>query len=669
MDIISFLKFHKIKWQPISFEIRKNENGIFKKHLTFGVLPFTPKTTDFYTKPGDKVILIDKETLKNRQKKLNSTQYIAIDTSKIQQIDIDDEYIDESYKQNLINNNPFYMSANKGLPHIFVKLQNKTTHPARFYIDNKYKHKTDGNNNECLNGQWAWCDKNTILFNADNNINLYSFNILNMTPHMDILDQAIDIIEEPQLVSILENKSTPKLIKFIDDETDKINELLSKLGTHRFKYNDWLKIGMIIKNSKCDIKVWIDWSKNSNDFNEEECIKKWKSFDTNGKINIGTLVNMVYEDKPEDKLEKYINESLDGTDYSIAKVIYELNKNNIICTNIDKLVFYRFTGIYWKIEKGGNFIKLIIVDDYVKLLYKKIYELTILANKIEDPDEQQRLQDKAKTIMKNIKSVKTTKKQKDILAQCALLFFNEKFINKLDKNWNLFLFENKVFDITADKFINPLPEQYMSITTGYDYIEEDKDINERKMKELDELFNKAFMDDFRPEKDIYLMNMATGLEGRALENFNVCQGGGGNFKSVSIELAEATYGDYYYKGVVDSLMKSMGTGANVELSKLHKKRFVTFSEPPANKKICSSTICDLTGGNNINVRTIYSEETHCRIHMTAIMDCNKQPEFDSIHEGIGRRLLNTKFKSTFLSSDKYEILKNDGVNMNQDLIK
>ena len=88
-------------------------------------------------------------------------------------------------------------------------------------------------------------------------------------------------------------KSNPK------SDSDEITRVLALLQNiePRDNYDDWLRVGMVLKGvDESLIEDWIDWSRGSNCFDEQECIKKWASFKGNG-VGIGTLYFLAEQDK------------------------------------------------------------------------------------------------------------------------------------------------------------------------------------------------------------------------------------------------------------------------------------------------------------------------------------------------------------------------------------
>ncbi len=654
MNIIDFIELlsktfkYKKDWQPLKIKkyfdddgklIKKDPEYINGLKLNLGN-GFMPKTNDF-TNPD-----ITIKEFNRRKKFIIHCDYIAINTNIIHQIDIDDVNINEEYKNKLINNNPYFLSLGKKLPHIFTIITDiPSSVSTKFDIDvNK-----NGKNNEALIGQWAWCHKDTIVYNAKNQINKISYKDINMVPRCNSFTEAM-----PTLVF---NKETEEKIpifniKNLDEKT--IIDCLSKLSQDRVdNYNDWINVGMIIKNSGCDKDIWIEWSKQSNKFDLEVCNNKWNGFsnESTGGLTLGTLIHYSKEDT-KDELEELLYLSISNSDYDIAKVIHYFVNKNYVAINTQKQGSYLYyNGINWEYDLEGinltKFLTTKLVDVYNEFIMKlnKKFQIT------EDKIEREKIEKRIQRCRKVISSLKTTKSQQNILKQCSILLFDKDFEDTLETKWDLFAFNDKVLNITINDFVVSKPEYKINMTTGYAFRKATKE----EIEHLDNVINTIFPDP--EEKKAYLMFLSTSLEGRTIENFAVCCGAGGNGKSYLTELLMTMLGHYGVEGSVDTLMKPIGDGPNPTLSNLDKKRFGYWNEPPAGKNFSSGTICKLTGGSTICARGLYSGNTKTKINLTMLIECMKQPPIDEISSGIQRRLLDIPFRSDFVKQQKYDELK------------
>jgi phage/plasmid-associated DNA primase len=223
-----------------------------------------------------------------------------------------------------------------------------------------------------------------------------------------------------------------------------------------------------------------------------------------------------------------------------------------------------------------------------------------------------------------------------------------------DKNPYYFCFKNKLFDLSKNKFIKPKPEFYISMTAGYDYEDLDDETKEELIIELNKILDTIF---FQPEiKKLYLTILSTGLCGIPLEKIIIANGTGGNGKGLLNELAQHTIGDYAYILPSTILLQPLKTGANPELANLNNKRLVISREPDSKYKFNCSTLKELTGGTELNARTLYSEKTTTNLCMTKIIETNEKPKLNETSDALSRRILDIPFKSRFVDKKVYDKL-------------
>jgi phage/plasmid-associated DNA primase len=92
------------------------------------------------------------------------------------------------------------------------------------------------------------------------------------------------------------------------------------------------------------------------------------------------------------------------------------------------------------------------------------------------------------------------------MKECRHLFFDENFFKKINKDLTLLGFENGVLDLKNMEFRDGKPEDYISMSTGYDFktfTDEDAEIYDIKI-----FLTKIFPD---PELRTYFLNWAASL--------------------------------------------------------------------------------------------------------------------------------------------------------------
>ena len=216
---------------------------------------------------------------------------------------------------------------------------------------------------------------------------------------------------------------------------------------------------------------------------------------------------------------------------------------------------------------------------------------------------------------------------------------------EFDIKWNLLGFNNGVYDLQNKVFRDYKIDDYISITTGYDW-------REPTTQEINILEN--IIEKIMPHQDIrqlYLEILSTTMEGRCLDKFIVFNGGGDNRtsgKELIDELLVIALGNYATMPNSSILFQKSVASLNRTKSYLQKKRFVLYSGQPIIKKINNYIVKELT-----NYRTFsYRNYNSIILNSTSIYECNKQTSFaEKPTDADIRRLINIYFPSTF--TDNY----------------
>jgi phage/plasmid-associated DNA primase len=109
---------------------------------------------------------------------------------------------------------------------------------------------------------------------------------------------------------------------------------------------------------------------------------------------------------------------------------------------------------------------------------------------------------------------------------------------QFEKNPFTFCFNNAVYDLQKCEFVEANKDDYMTLTTGYDY----RKPTAEETAKLNELFCKVFP--VEDERVLYLTCLDTGLYGKTLEKFILANGDGRNGKGFINELDLKMLGNY-----------------------------------------------------------------------------------------------------------------------------
>ena len=72
-----------------------------------------------------------------------------------------------------------------------------------------------------------------------------------------------------------------------------LNEALKYISPSDLSYQDWVNVGMALKEEGYSVTVWDNWSANDNRYHKGECEKKWESFNgSSSPVTGATIVQM-----------------------------------------------------------------------------------------------------------------------------------------------------------------------------------------------------------------------------------------------------------------------------------------------------------------------------------------------------------------------------------------
>jgi len=221
--------------------------------------------------------------------------------------------------------------------------------------------------------------------------------------------------------------------------------------------------------------------------------------------------------------------------------------------------------------------------------------------------------------------------------------------NKTDFNSKPFLlgFDNGVYDLEADLFRPYEYDDYMTMSVTYDYAKpnyEDEDIKKAK-DDVDVLI--ATIQPVKVVRELFLIMLASTLDGILYQFFFLLNGEGGNGKGTIALLISIILGDYYCQpsnGILKDVEKS--NAPSPDLVGLKGKRYINFKEVQGSIK--GSVLRNLTGGGKFVGRNLHENNVEFSIGATISMEFNEDPDFEGkIEEAEYRRALNIHFPVNF----------------------
>ena len=465
----------------------------------------------------------------------------------------------------------------------------------------------------------------------------------------ELMDQERAILTNKQIL-----KSSINHHKNENIDIEIIKKFITILNPDRSKfYDSWIKIGWCLRNIDYRLlEDWIEFSKNSDKYEDGECEKKW-DYMKDGNLGIGTLRFWAKNDNPieyekllQNDLHSLLMKAKSSTHTDVSHVIYQMYKYDFVCSNIKKNIWYEFRNHRWVISDSGYVLKKRMSNEVWKQFMRVSLDFFTKASQEEDNDEQERLQKKGDRYSKIASSLKNQGQKGNYLKECSELFYQEKFEDKLDSNCSLIGFDNGVFDLETYEFRDGHPDDYISFSTNIDYIPYDdkNQLNREITTFLSQILPKEEM------KEYFLKLFASFLSGKITsEKFHIFTGTGANGKSKIIELYQNAFGDYCGQFNVSLLTQKRGKSGDTssELAKSKGKRFMVLQEPSEDEKMNIGFMKELTGGDRIIARGLFQDPIEFKPQAHLVLTCNHLPSIPSDDGGTWRRIRVVEFVSTF----------------------
>ncbi len=399
-------------------------------------------------------------------------------------------------------------------------------------------------------------------------------------------------------------------------------------------YGDWLKIIWGIFNTYQDYNLCDYISQKGDRYKGMEDVKKYVDNDRKQNITWGSVCYYSRISNEENYMiikNKYNNLfGFDASDRSFADLYIKLFGDDIK-KNGGKLFFFK--DPFWcpcdLSELANNVGKKII--EFIKFQIQRTEE-----DQIEKLSQLNALK---KTIGSFSKMKSTAELIRNEIEDSDIIF---------DNKANFFCYTNCAIDLDTGNKITISREDYISISTGYEYHES----TQEQQKLLDEILSKIFPD--ADEKQSFYTLLKVSLYGKQDKKFHVFRGDGNNGKGLIIEHFERVMGNYFGKLSKNFLTKDvMNGGVNEELCYMDRKRIVNFPELAREDIIRCDVLKTITDMPTIEARGCYEKVRRIQMHNSNWVDTNPEINISgTIDESIRRRLVYWLFKSTFTEDKK-----------------
>jgi P4 family phage/plasmid primase-like protien len=455
-------------------------------------------------------------------------------------------------------------------------------------------------------------------------------------------------MHNPMLQSSHNNK------KNVVENLEHVSRMVDILSDDRANsYHEWIRVGWCLRN--IDYRLlpkWIDFSKRSSKFQDGECEKMWNYMRDDG-LGIGTLYMWARHDNPEQfkeimdsDISTLIYASRNETHYDIARVVHFMFKHEFVCASIKSNYWYEFRESRWVPCDSGYTLTNKLSTNVFKQYSQGAASFHARAATTESETEQSVFTEVAKKLGNIAQKLKQVSFKENVMSECKRLFYIERFEEKLDSKCHLIGFDNGVYDLELKEFRDGRPEDYISFTTGCNYLEyDDSHPFARQIQAfLSQVLTKEHI------KEYVLLLLSSFLNGNIREErFHIWTGSGSNGKSKLIDLFEQAFGDYCCKFPVTLLTqkRAASNSATTELARAKGKRFTVLQEPSEDEKLNVGLMKELSGGDKIQARAIFKEPIEFKPQFKMVLTCNHLPNVPSDDGGTWRRIRLVEFTSKF----------------------
>ena len=358
-----------------------------------------------------------------------------------------------------------------------------------------------------------------------------------------------------------------------------------------------------------------------------------------------------YEKVKRGTIDHYIEETIfDAGDWDYAMVLYHMFKDKYVCASITNKKWFVFNKNRWEKDEGQR-LRMAISKDLFQLYTDKQNQYLSESHLYEaNSEEHEKIQRKVKKIAEISIKLKKTNDKNNIMREAMEIFFDKDFTRNMDANPYLLCFTNGVFDFKAKEFRQGYPQDYITKTTNVPYV---KYNYEDYKSTIDELM--TFMEQLFPQPELcrYMWDhLASCLIGIKKEHaFNIYRGSGSNGKSILTDLMSHCLGDY--KGTVPITLvtekrNSIG-GTSSEVIQLKGVRYAVMQEPSKDAVINEGIMKELTGGDPIQARALYSDSEIFIPQFSLVVCTNALFEIKSNDDGTWRRMKLVDFLAKFVS--------------------
>lgn len=415
-----------------------------------------------------------------------------------------------------------------------------------------------------------------------------------------------------------------------DDLVQQVTQALQRIPANDRKI--WVTVGMALKNAFGDsgLQIFKDWSSKSSKYNEQELERQWRSFNHSGGITIRTVFY----------LAKSCSNALDVTDENAASLTNSLMLAGHFAKASTNVLKHCEEEKSWYVLANGRWGRSNRLAERVAINYLQAMRKAAAQSKNDDLRsfiERQQSHNCARELLRAAESDPVLSVRTDAYDQAAnvLAVKLPEVPGAIERYKVLSLVRKKARFAKPDDMVLRVAGAAYDATAECPYW----------MKFIEQITEgDSDLADF--------LQLATGytLYGHTNEQvIFILIGIGGNGKGVFSRILYKLLGDY--SAIMQSnLLKPGAINANnpsPALMKLRSKRYWLCSEVPKGMVLDEALIKQITGGDIVSARGLYSDQVEFLPIGKLWLSVNYMPRVRHDDEGMWRRIVAIPFKAVF----------------------
>lgn len=571
---------------------------------------------------------------------------------------------DNTWFQEDIDLSKFDLSTNFQLlsaqydKHVCFKMNPDIEDEYKKYSDKRRKPTNNATNTTASNTTASNINANTTSSNNTTNNYNTTANYSNIGDYQTLHDAVEHIMTNL--------KTNEYYIKEIHEYTQILPEKYYCPGSHLLNR----QVAFALKHT--DERLFLSWimlRAKAHDFEYHtipSLYDKWRNFRNNEKgLTKRSIIYWAkqdafadYEGVKKNTIDAYIENTIfEAGEWDYALVLYHVYKDKYVCCSIKHHTWYVFKDHRW-VQDNGISLRSKISTHLFQLYSEKQNQCLVEAQQHDannSKDLYEKIQRKIKKLAEICVKLKKTSDKNNIIRESMEIFFDDNFIKNIDTNPYLMCFQNGIFDFKTKEFRQGYPQDYVTKSTNIPY--EKYNYSEPEQRKISDEIT-IFMTQLFPKKELcrYMWDhLASCLIGIKKEHvFNIYRGSGSNGKSILTDLMSNALGEY--KGVVPITLVTDKRGAiggtSSEVIQLKGVRYAVMQEPSKDAVINEGILKELTGGDPIQARALFSDSEIFIPQFSLVVCTNALFEIKSNDDGTWRRMKLVDFLAKFVSKDE-----------------